>query len=79
MFCNNSQQNGVVLQISKICHKNACFTHSQKQRQFVNLSSFNILLSTVYNWCTEGTKGLDQNHNWLSGGLDARHEYDAMT
>ena len=29
-------------------------------------SIFNVLLSTVYNWCT---KGFDRNHNWLSGGL----------
>ena len=36
-------------------------------------SIFNILLSTVYNCCTECTKGLDQNHNWLPGVFTTKH------
>ena len=45
-----------------------CLTN-KKLTSWFQFSIFNILLSTVYNWCTKGTKGLDQNHNWLSGGL----------
>ena len=56
-----------------------CFFFLEKKPEFrpvfrsISIFNFQYFIEQIYNSCTKCTKGLDQNHNWLSRVFTTKH------